>query len=84
MAKQQSAAGKYPEIDGRSAILMAEQRRKMARSAHAYVRGATIHFYQWLEQSQHSIPDGPPIWICGDCHLGNLGPVADSDGKVSI
>jgi uncharacterized protein (DUF2252 family) len=84
MAKQQSAAGKYPEIGGRSAILMAEQRRKMARSAHAYVRGATIHFYQWLEQSQHSIPDGPPIWICGDCRLGNLGPVADSDGKVSI
>ena len=82
MSKQQSA--KYPEFGARPAILMAEQRRKMARSAHAYVRGATVHFYQWLEQSQPSIPDGPPIWICGDCHLGNLGPVADSDGKVSI
>jgi uncharacterized protein (DUF2252 family) len=84
MTKQQSAGSKYPEFGARSAILISEQRRKMARSAHAYVRGATVHFYQWLERSQPSIPDGPPIWICGDCHLGNLGPVADSNGKVSI
>jgi uncharacterized protein (DUF2252 family) len=84
MTKQQSACSKYPEFGARSAILISEQRRKMARSAHAYVRGATVHFYRWLEQSQPSIPDGPPIWICGDCHLGNLGPVADSKGKVSI
>ena len=84
MSKHQIADSKYPGFGARSAILLAEQRRKMARSAHAYVRGATVRFYQWLEQSQHSIPDGPPIWICGDCHLGNLGPVADSDGKVSI
>ena len=84
MAKQHSAAAKYPEVGGRPAILMAEQRRKMARSAHAYVRGATVRFYKWLEQSHHAIPDGPPIWICGDCHLGNLGPVANSKGKVAI
>jgi uncharacterized protein (DUF2252 family) len=25
-----------------------------------------------------------PLWICGDCHLGNLGPVADAGGRVSI
>jgi uncharacterized protein (DUF2252 family) len=56
----------------------------MARSAHAYVRGATVKFYEWLEKSGSTIPDGPPVWICGDCHLGNLGPVADSDGKISI
>ncbi len=29
-------------------------------------------------------PDGPAIWICGDCHVGNLGPVADAKGKVAI
>jgi uncharacterized protein (DUF2252 family) len=85
MTKQKrSAGGSWPEHGARSATLITEQRRKMARSAHAYVRGATVHFYQWLERSQSSIPDGPPIWICGDCHLGNLGPVADSEGKVSI
>lgn len=57
----------------------------MARSAHAYVRGNTLQFYQWLNAgSGRKLPQGPPIWICGDCHLGNLGPVADSAGKVEI
>ncbi|MDQ2832184.1 MAG: DUF2252 domain-containing protein [Acidobacteriota bacterium] len=57
----------------------------MARSAHAYVRGNTLQFYEWLHAgSGRKLPQGPPIWICGDCHLGNLGPVADSSGKVEI
>jgi uncharacterized protein (DUF2252 family) len=57
----------------------------MARSAHAYVRGNTVQFYQWLnsDNAKH-VPQGPPVWICGDCHLGNLGPVADADGRVRI
>src|SRR5882672_7339374 len=75
---------RYPPHADRQKVLLAEQRRKMARSAHAYVRGATKRFYEWLDEGNHVIPDGPLIWICGDCHLGNLGPVADSDGKVSI
>ena len=75
----------YPQHSDRAGILMAHQRLKMARSAHAYVRGATIKFYEWLEASNgHAIPDGPPIWICGDCHVGNLGPVADEKGNVAI
>lgn len=57
----------------------------MAESAHAYVRGNTRHFYEWLEKnSGNSIPDGPPVWICGDCHVGNIGPLADAKGKVEI
>jgi uncharacterized protein (DUF2252 family) len=57
----------------------------MARSAHAYVRGSTQHFYErLLGESGHRLPDGPPIWICDDCHAGNLGPVASADGKVEI
>jgi uncharacterized protein (DUF2252 family) len=57
----------------------------MARSAHAYVRGNTLKFYEWLESSTgKSVPQGPPVWICGDCHLGNLGPVADAKGRVKI
>jgi uncharacterized protein (DUF2252 family) len=57
----------------------------MARSPHAYVRGNTTHFYEWLH-SQHgrALPHGPAIWICGDCHLGNLGPLADTDGLVEV
>ena len=76
---------KIPQFSERPGVLLAYQRSKMARSAHAYVRGATTKFYEWLEQSNgHRIPDGPPIWICGDCHVGNLGPVADARGNVAI
>lgn len=60
------------------------RRLKMARSAHAYVRGNTIKFYEWLESSTGKMPDGPPIWICGDCHSGNLGPVANEKEHVRI
>ncbi len=56
----------------------------MATSAHAYVRGNTIKFYEWLEGAGSKLPQGPPIWICGDCHAGNLGPVADVKGSVEI
>lgn len=58
----------------------------MAESAHAYVRGNTIRFYEWLKSKsvQAAIPVGPNIWICGDCHTGNLGPVADVEGKIDI
>ena len=27
---------------------------------------------------------GPGVWICGDCHVGNLGPVAGTDDKVAV
>ena len=57
---------------------------QMARSAHAYVRGSTVKFYEWLGASGGNIPEGPPTWICGDCHLGNLGPLADAKGRVAI
>ena len=57
----------------------------MARSAHAYVRGNTRQFYAWLRaRGRRSVPTGPPVWICGDCHVGNLGPVANSDGEIEI
>ena len=69
----------------RSDVLEANRNRKMASSAHAYVRGNTIKFYEWLESSNAiKIPKGPAIWICGDCHLGNLGPIADAQGNIEI
>ena len=71
--------------DDRSRELTAERRRKMAVSAHAYVRGSTTRFYEWLEAAKpEALPEGPAVWICGDCHVGNLGPVADSRGKLGI
>jgi uncharacterized protein (DUF2252 family) len=57
----------------------------MAVSAHAYVRGNTLKFYEWLGSLKRgTLPEGPAIWICGDCHVGNLGPVASAEGKVEI
>ncbi|MET0445761.1 MAG: DUF2252 family protein, partial [Pseudorhodoplanes sp.] len=35
-------------------------------------------------QKKGALPEGPPIWICGDCHAGNLGPVAGADGRVAV
>lgn len=64
-----------------------EERRtlKMASSAHAYVRGSTVQFYRWLqERGGRAVPKGPPVWICGDCHAGNLGPLASPDGKIHV
>ena len=58
----------------------------MAESAHACGRGSTAQFYDWLgsEAGLKAIPSGPPLKICGDCHIGNLGPVADSEGNMEI
>jgi uncharacterized protein (DUF2252 family) len=56
----------------------------MARSAHAYVRGNTERFYQWLAAAPVRIPEGPPVWICGDCHLGNLGAISDGGEGLEV
>jgi uncharacterized protein (DUF2252 family) len=72
-----------PTPDERMAALEPIRRLKMARSAHAYVRGSTVSFYKWLEAGP-KIPNGPPIWICGDCHMSNLGPISDADGNVEV
>jgi uncharacterized protein (DUF2252 family) len=71
--------------DDRQRLLTETRNLKMARSAHAYVRGSTAKFYEWVEgNSRGELPEGPPVWICGDCHLGNLGPLADAKGRVAI
>jgi uncharacterized protein (DUF2252 family) len=73
-----------PSPEDRAAILRNAQRQKMTRSAHAYVRGATERFYAWLEDSGGKVPQGPSVWICGDCHTGNLGPVSSPRGQVAV
>ncbi len=70
----------------RKTALDQRRRLKMAESAHAYVRGNTVQFYEWLQSRsvRASLPAGPDIWICGDCHTGNLGPIADIKGNIDI
>jgi len=72
------------EPEDRAARLTALRNLKMARSAHAFVRGNTVQFYDWLEHAGRTLPKGPDIWICGDCHISNIGPVADNDGGIDI
>lgn len=44
-----------------------------------------MQFYEWLHsQSGKRLPKGPAVWICGDCHAGNLGPTGDSKGRIDI
>ncbi len=75
---------RLPSPDDRARHLADARNLKMARSAHAYVRGSTTRFYEWLDTSDSKLPHGPPVWICGDCHLGNLGPLSDAKGHVAV
>ena len=75
----------YAVPDARDALLVKTRNLKMARSSHAYVRGNTLRFYEWLESLKDgTLPSGPPVWICGDCHIGNLGPLANATGRIEI
>ncbi len=74
-----------PLPEDRLALLHQRRDEKMARSAHAYVRGSTVQFYDWLKGIKRgALPEGPAVWICGDCHVGNLGPIAAADGSIDI
>src|SRR5260221_8383251 len=68
----------------RAIVLLRTRNLKMARNAHAYGRGSTVKFYEWLEDGGRKLPPGPSVWICGDCHPGNLGPLADADGRADV
>lgn len=80
------AATKCKPMSGKDRTSFLHYRRdlKMARSPEAYIRGTTKLFYEWLDQRADTGPCGPHIWICGDCHLGNLGALADRDGDVAV
>jgi uncharacterized protein (DUF2252 family) len=69
----------------RNSALEEARAQKMARSAAEYVRGSAGMFYHWLANMKRgAVPEGPPIWICGDCHTGNLGPTANAEGKYEV
>jgi uncharacterized protein (DUF2252 family) len=70
--------------DERDEALRHRRNLKMARSAQCYVRGSTTRFYDWLRTKGDIAPQGPAVWICGDCHYGNLGPIANDKDEVAI
>ena len=73
-----------PSPSARADQLRARRNLKMTRSAQSFVRGSTGQFYAWLRADVRVLPEGPPIWICGDCHYGNLGPVANAKDEVAV
>ncbi|MCJ2069871.1 DUF2252 domain-containing protein [Methylobacterium sp. J-030] len=75
-----------PVRSGRDASVLEHRRLcKIASSPHAYVRGTTARFYELIARMPAgTLPEGPPVWICGDAHLGNLGAVADAEGRIGI
>ena len=74
-----------PDPTHRTATLTRRRDLKMARSAHAYVRGSTERFYDWVQSpAGQSLPRGPQVWICGDCHVGNLGPIGHPAGRAVV
>lgn len=76
---------KFPEPSDRQETLTRLRNLKMAQSSHRYVRGSTLQFYHWIKEIKaDALPLGPAVWICGDCHVGNLGPVANAQGHVEI
>jgi uncharacterized protein (DUF2252 family) len=80
MAKNEAVS-----VRGRARALAHRREWKMAASIDTYLRGEIRAFYRWLaEQSTTAILEGPPVWICGDCHIGNLGPLANDKGEVAI
>ena len=83
ITKRNELPMKVPTPLERAKLLEATRLRKMARDSHAYVRGSTARYYEWLAAGP-KIPVGPSVWICGDCHISNLGPVAASDGSVTV
>ncbi|MFH7572342.1 DUF2252 family protein, partial [Pseudomonas syringae group genomosp. 7] len=76
---------KTPRPDARFKYLTNLRNLKIARSAHALVRVNTAQFYEWLHsKSGRRLPSGPPVWICGDSHAGNLGTTGDSKGRIDM
>ncbi len=69
----------------RAAQLKRIRDEKSARDAHAFVRANPSFFYEQVSEKRlRKLPEGPAIWISGDCHVENLGAVSDAHGKATV
>jgi uncharacterized protein (DUF2252 family) len=74
-----------PSHKQRPVILADRRNAKMARSAHAYMRGNTVKFYEWLDTAAgKSFPGGPPVWICLLATLSSTKAAWDQFVLISI
>jgi uncharacterized protein (DUF2252 family) len=57
-------SSQIPEFKERQTNLTQRRNLKMARSAHAYVRGNTLKFYEWLDTTAGgNVPEGPAMSV---------------------
>ena len=62
MASEKSTILSFPSPAERGAILDNKRVRKMAQSAHAFVRGSTAQFYDWLASADRGeVPSAPSV-----------------------
>src|SRR5262249_62055206 len=62
----------YAKISGpkqRANVLLRTRNLKMARNAHAYVRGTTVKFYEWLRHERRQLPAEPSVERWRHCGL---------------
>ncbi|MBN8839110.1 MAG: DUF2252 family protein [Sphingomonadales bacterium] len=76
-------SGKCPDQGERQTVFARYRELKMARSVN-FARGAIADFYQWPDDAPTATPDLPRARICGDYHIGYLGPPADEAARVHI
>jgi hypothetical protein len=73
--KAAAAAARIPAAMGEANSVQASRPRPVVNVPHIL----KVSFYEWLvSSSRGKLPEGPPVWVSGDCHVGNLGPGAQS------
>ena len=71
--------------DDRARILAETRNLKMAQPRTLTCAGVLSNFTNgWIAAGGWRLTEGPAVWICGDFHVGNLGPLADAKGRVLI
>jgi uncharacterized protein (DUF2252 family) len=65
---------------GREAERLALKYREMCKSPFAFFRGTAHLFWEDIAARSGALPDGPPVWACGDLHFENFGSFQGDNG----
>ena len=65
---------------GREPERLALKYREMCKSPFAFFRGTAHLFWEDIAARSGALPDGPPVWACGDLHFENFGSFQGDNG----
>jgi len=54
----------------------------MSEGMFRFFRGTCHLYYEDLDKKKEALPDSPPVWICGDLHIENLGSFKGDNRQV--